>query len=208
MTVPALCAPSGETGLAATLGIAGIESWKLFLFCMLLPLSVGAAGADETVLKGFAGSARQIRLDSRHPALNDSADRRVVRVSFRAMEASHPFDPATPPPAISIDPRLEDVRTKLEQLHYAQYSLLATGSRDVSMLKKETVTFHNGHTLTVRPLYIQDRRVGLWMKWNDGSGMNLLDTRMHLDCGEHLVTGTESDPQRGIILVVKVQELQ
>ena len=74
------------------------------------------------------------------------------------------------------------------------------------MLQKEVLPLVNGHTLAVRPLYVSPNRIGLWLKWLDKGGVEILDTRLHFDPGESMLTGTDGNRgDKGVVLAIDVK---
>lgn len=128
----------------------------------------------------------------------------AVTVHIRTVRASD-FCTSGKRTRMRIDPKLEDIRSKLEKLQYRSYKLLSTSSAEMKLKNRETVSLGNGQTLTIRPLYIKPERAGLWLKWNDRSGDGILDTRMHFAPGESVITGTENSADSGIILAIDVE---
>ena len=116
-----------------------------------------------------------------------------------------------PPPAentehgYSIDRRLEDVRSKLLQLPYRSFKLLSTLDVPVSLLKKTTIRLDDGQLLNVRLLYSNGKRVGMWVRWSDKDGLELLDSRMHFSCREPMLTGANSTKDSAMILALGVE---
>jgi hypothetical protein len=123
---------------------------------------------------------------------------RTVHASGHAADTEKSISP-------QVDSRIEDLRPKLSKLRYRSFKMQAE-DRDVIPLRKRR-TFHLscGHTLTVRPLYMEKERIGLWMQWLDKAGMKMLDTRMHMNTGETMVTGTEAEGDCGTILAIDVK---
>lgn len=108
------------------------------------------------------------------------------------------------PEKVLIDSRLRDLAPKLQKLQYDKYQLLSARQESIPVAGRHTMMLSNGQRLTLHPLYVKDERVGMWMKWDDSSGMQIIDTRIHFNCGEDALTALESNPERGLILSVKV----
>lgn len=104
---------------------------------------------------------------------------------------------------IAVDKRLGDISEKLGQLQYQEFHLIAERALTIPVLKRAPVDLVDGHSLVLRPLYVQGRRAGFWLKWQDGNGATVLETRMHVDCGETVVTGTEASDERGLVIAVQ-----
>ena len=130
-----------------------------------------------------------------------------VVVEVRSVEASEPApqDRQSPYDISSVDARLDDIRTKLQKLHYRKFRLVGVRSQVVPLLQKGVLELVNGHSLTVRPLYISPRRIGLWLKWLDKAGIEVLDTRLHFDPGESMLTGTDGEGEKGMVLAIDVK---
>jgi hypothetical protein len=109
---------------------------------------------------------------------------------------------------VVLDERLQDLQKQIQALHYTHYSLLSEKTAVVPVSKRRVLNLSDGHKLTVRPLYVNDERVGLWMKWRDGNGMEVLDSRMHFKCGEHVLTGLEMNENRGLVLAIHVSPIE
>lgn len=107
--------------------------------------------------------------------------------------------------SVSVDDRINDISSQLKKLQYQRYSLISAREGFVEVAHKKVFGLSNGHTLSLRPLYIEGSRVGMWLKWQDDQGMDLLDTRMHFTCGEAFLTGTEKSDDSGVILAIDVQ---
>jgi hypothetical protein len=105
---------------------------------------------------------------------------------------------------VDVDQKITDLSDKLRKLHYKKYVLVSSRKDVVSMQQKKVLSLGKGHTLALRPMYIDGKRVGMWLKWKDDQGAKLLDTRMHFTCGESVVTGTERSDNSGVILAIDV----
>lgn len=135
---------------------------------------------------------------------NSLADSQVI-VSVRTVRASDPLTgPATR--KLKIDERIRDLSQKLSKLPYGAYSLLSAERLTIGMKHRQSLTLAGGQTLTVRPLYADDERVGMWLKWQEPNGAEILDTRMHFDYGESMIAGTDNTPESGVILAIDVSK--
>ena len=136
------------------------------------------------------------RIDGGEPSGSGAVRREVVRVDVRMIRAAEPIADADlirgfAPPA--LDPRLKDLTAQLSRLHYRRYTLVTSQSRDSEVMKRDSVALVNGHTLTLRPMYVQDGRVGMWIKWDDQNGHPVLDTRLHFRCGQTFIAGMDGE---------------
>lgn len=133
----------------------------------------------------------------------------TVVVQVRTIKASKPKDSGEGESSteIEIDSRLDDIRGKLGQINYLKYRLLAEDQLSVRIKRKHSMVLKDHTLLTVRPLYVEDEKVGMWLKWTDESGEQvLLDTRMHFVAGDSMIAGTDSAGDCGIILSIKAQK--
>lgn len=139
-------------------------------------------------------------------ALAEDASKILVRV--RAIRASQSINDAgnVKPIAsqkIEVDPRLADISVKLRQLHFRNFRLVSNDQVAIPLRKKESINLTEKTVLSLRPLYVDDERIGMWIKWTDRSGQQvLLDTRMHFDSEESMLTGTDSQEDSGLILAI------
>jgi hypothetical protein len=132
-------------------------------------------------------------------------------VHVKAVHVSDPTDGDIAAPDQSsvattkIDRRIEELAPKLRNLPYRTFRLLYAEDRVVPLKRKEIFTFADGQSLLVRPLYINESKVGLSLKWLDKTNAALLDTRLHFDPGESMIVGTDSSPSSGVVLVLEVE---
>lgn len=92
---------------------------------------------------------------------------------------------------LDIDPRLKDLAQELRKFNFAQFQLISAQRKSVEIMHRDSVQFSNGHRVVFRPTYLDDNRVGMWLKWKDDLGAPLLDTRLHFPCGKKVLAGTE-----------------
>ena len=158
----------------------------LFFACAvaLAPLNLNAEGLD-TDASGIVVRIRAIRASDK-AAGEDGVER------------------AVPEGALQIDSRISDISTKLKKLHFRSFKLVSSQREVVPLGKRETITLIDGNHLTIRPLTVENRRVALWINWQDASGMQVLDTRMHFDCGQSMLTGVDGAQDNGLILAIDV----
>jgi hypothetical protein len=134
-----------------------------------------------------------------------AVDVRVVRASNPSpSELSLTSQQAARKPR--IDFRLKDLAAKLQRLPFQSYTVVSVEHRLIPLKKREVIGLSGGQTLTLRPLYVEDKRVGMWLKWQDQNGGDILDTRMHFDFGESVLTGTDNSENGGLILAIDVTQ--
>lgn len=109
------------------------------------------------------------------------------------------------PGTFLVDERLADLRQKLQQLPFNSFELLEKHNLTAPVKRRSELQLSRGNRLTVRPLYHDGEKVGMWLKWRDGRGEVVLDTRMHFMSDEAMLAGTEDLASNGgIVLAVRV----
>ena len=141
------------------------------------------------------------------PSVGLCQDSAFVSVSVRTIQASEPIEgePSgdSPVQAPKIPAELSDVSAKLLQLPFHSFQLLSSKNETYEIKKRERMQLPNGQTLTFRPMYMDNKRVGLWLNWRDGDGTEILNTRVHFDADDSVVTGTDCAGNKGLILAIK-----
>jgi len=148
-----------------------------------------------------------------YDGLSAKGNTSYVMVQIRTIRAAGRFDPeagniAEQPPTMMIDSRLRDIAPKLSRLPYRTFNLVSAEERIVPLRKKETMLINGGQALSLRPLYVEAKQVGMSLKWQDEAGADILNTRMHFDPDEGMLTGTDSSATSGVLLVIKVIPLK
>jgi hypothetical protein len=67
---------------------------------------------------------------------------------------------------------------------------------------QEKVALPNGQSVSVRPMYAESKRMGLWLNWFDNDGSEILNTRVHFDTDDTIVTGTDCPNNEGLLLAI------
>ncbi len=129
----------------------------------------------------------------------------IIRV--RTLEASLPFsaDPrrATSRPAVADG--IRDLAQRLNEFHFKRFALLASHSKESQYGQTQELDLGDGHKLTYKPTIRGKDRVCLWLQWRDGSGMEVLNTRMNFKAGESVLTGVDKTERSGLVLAIDVQ---
>ncbi len=146
-----------------------------------------------TARQGFAGDSVTLHI-------------RTVKAAGTALSKTAAADSEKPAPV--IDDRLDDLRAKLTRLPYNNFRLLSSQEISILPLRKTTIRLDGGQLLNVRLLYADKERVGMWVRWADKDGMKLLDSRMHFNCTEPVLTGTSSSGDSAVILALGVEQEQ
>jgi hypothetical protein len=130
-----------------------------------------------------------------------------VKIFVRTIEATDPIETEssneTNESVVRIDQALRDLQPKLMQLPFSSFKLLASKEEQVSLRKRETLHLPNGQSLALRPMYMDHKRVGVWLNWKDTGGADILNTRIHFDADDSVLTGTDCPLNAGLILAIK-----
>ena len=126
-----------------------------------------------------------------------------VEVNVRVVKAENDIDDGYTSPRLDV--RLDDIRAKLEQLPFRHFSYLSSERVIIPIKRKQIVTFASGQTLALRPVYCEQEKIGLWLRWSEKNGDEILDTRLHVNPGESMLAGTDSSPTTGLILAIDVE---
>lgn len=146
---------------------------------------------------------------------NDNAPT-TVTLSVRAIQASAPTEgdketvgrgKATQSGRAQLDPELKDIESRLINLPFSRFQLLASKNETITIKQKNSLQLPNGQKLTFRPMYMDHKKVGLWLNWRDKDGSEILNTRVHFDSNESVVTGTDCAHDQGLILAIKAQQV-
>ena len=181
-------------------------------FFIVAAVSVGLLYAESSARadgpEGQGGRSAIVKIRAiRASGMDDG----VKKADDPSAEASAAGGAAKPASGQAIDEGLDDISSKLKNLRYKHFKLVCNQQVEVPLMKKRTVYLAEGNSLTVRPLYIDEDKVGLWLRWLDGAGMRVLDTRVHLHDGESVITGTdglpepESNAETGMVLAIEVR---
>ncbi len=164
------------------------KSFKCSLIALLCSCSLGSL---------------QVSAESKDADKCSSAASGVVTVVVRAIQASSPAIDSATPSHLIIEDALADLQPKLAQLPFRAFKLISEKQEKLEVKRQETVALPNGQTLELRPMFATDQRVGLWLNWLDSDGSEILNTRLHFDSEDSLVTGTDSEQNEGLLLAIK-----
>lgn len=130
----------------------------------------------------------------------------LVRLSIRTIQASDPREPSghnSSSVVSHIDTALGDLESKLARLPFAKFHLIALKEETITLRKKNWIQLPNGQSLAFRPMYVENKKVGLWLNWKDRDGTEILNTRLHFDANDSVLTGTDGPHDQGLILAIK-----
>lgn len=155
----------------------------------------------------FADAVHPVVSKSIATAAPKSEMHEAVTVRVRTVQAQQtiPTSQISRRHVASVSDDLRDISKKLARLPFQSFKLLSSQSLQIPFNKQAEMQLVDGHKLTFKPLQERDQRVCLWMEWNHGGKMEVLNTRLHFNYGESMLTGMESADDTGIILAVDVQ---
>lgn len=103
--------------------------------------------------------------------------------------------------SIQFDSNLKSVSSKLLSLPFRSYSLLKKQDVDLPINEKQELYIHD-NKIQMRQLGAEKNKFCIWLRWDDESGMNLIDTRLHLRPGETMILGSDATSDSGVILAL------
>ena len=102
-----------------------------------------------------------------------------------------------------MEESLSDLKSQLALLPFSAFHLISSKEEEISLKKKESFRLPNGQSLTFRPMYMEKERVGMWLSWKDTDGSDILNTRIHFNADESVLTGTDYLENEGRILAIR-----
>lgn len=143
-----------------------------------------------------------------------SSDRPAIKLSVRAIQASGAEISHSESDSESnkqkkphIESQLTDLEERLIQLPFSHFHLISKAEKTVHARARESIPLPRGQVLTVRPIYMDSdsAKICLYLNWQDRDGSHILDTRVHFDSRESVITGTDSSQNEGLILAIRVE---
>jgi hypothetical protein len=142
----------------------------------------------------------------------DSCEGTKVKLVVRTIHASgargSEAQEAPSDTKISVENSLTDLKPKLVMLPFTSFRLISQKEEEISVKKKESIQLPNGQTLALRPMYMEKERVGMWLSWKDTDGSNILNTRIHFDADESVLTGTDYRDNEGRIIAIRATKTE
>ncbi len=150
------------------------------------------------------------------------AEKTKIRFSVRTIQANNTYHPSDesfhykmhsstdsgPTVTVSIDKHLRDIREKLLQLPFSHFHLISDHNNIITLKKKNRLTLPNNQVLFFKPIYVDGGKIGLWLNWKDHLGREMLNTRLHFNAFDSIVTGTNDGRNTGIILAIKAAAIE
>ncbi len=135
---------------------------------------------------------------------DDSCEHSKVKVVVRTIQATGPRQSSTDTAqTTAVEEAIADLKPQLNLLPFSTFHLISRKEEEISLKKKESFRLPNGQTLTFRPMYMDKERVGMWLSWKDTDGSDILNTRIHFDSDESVLTGTDYQDNEGRILAIR-----
>lgn len=138
----------------------------------------------------------------------------TIKLSVRAIQATIPLETsadssssAAAARSIHVDEDLNDLQAKLVHLPFNSFRLLSRKEETIALKTRDSLQLPNGQSLMFRPIYMDERKVGLWLNWKDRDGSEILNTRVHFDSQDTVLTGTDCSHNEGMILAIRAVEL-
>ena len=136
----------------------------------------------------------------------------TIKLSVRAIQASDPHDldaerDESKQRAIHVDSSLEDLQAKLTHLPFNNFRLLSLREELITLKTRDSLQLPRGQTLMFRPIYMEAHKIGLWLNWKDKDGSEILNTRVHFDSKDTVLTGTDCSHNEGLILAIKAMQV-
>lgn len=128
----------------------------------------------------------------------------LYAVDIRAVGARELVTAAEQSAPAMFDAALSDIQPQLSALNYRSYRLLSKVQRTVAENSSDWVRLAGGQVVRFRPVRSDGSRIGLWLKWDDAQGSEILNTQLHLLPGHQMLTGVEGIGDKGVILAIAV----
>lgn len=139
---------------------------------------------------------------------SEDKDAEAVTITVRTIEATQPItgDDTSGNPQ-SVETPLDDLKNKLQEIPYQNFRLVSSKEERFCLKKRQSMQLPNGQALSFRPIYMDGKKVGLWINWKDHDGAQILDTRLHFDSDDSVITGTDHVTGSGTVLAIKAEPI-
>lgn len=126
----------------------------------------------------------------------------VLIRTIQATNRNNEAQPASSEVSPEIEQSLSDLGSKLTQLPFRSFKLVSSKEGQFEVAQKGTLNLPSGQSVALRPIYADDHRMGMWLNWLDSDGSEILNTRLHFDSEDTIVTGTDSANDEGLLLAI------
>jgi len=178
----------------------------MMLFRSCFSITREAISQAAVVFACFVAFSTETRSEEGH------ADAHMITLSVRTIQASEPRTAeethAATDGSIRLEGNISDLEPKLSQLPFSTFQLLSAKDETIALKTRDSLQLPNGHSLTFRPMYMDEKKVGLWLHWRDQNGGEILNTRVHFDASDSVLTGTDCAHDKGLILAIKASAAQ
>jgi len=164
----------------------------LFVQCIFALVFAGAAFSESD---GVIVRVRSLRALTRNAVDTGLATKSLVASTSQKQRSNG---------GVYIDKNLSDLAPQLSRLPFNHFSLMEAETETIPIKSKSSIHLMSGDTLTVRPLGFDNGKYCLWFKWMDNAGVRIIDTRLHLEPGRSMLTGTDGSNDTGTILAIDV----
>lgn len=158
-------------------------------------LALVFAGTSFSESEGVIIRVRALRALTRN-----SLDTNIATKSLVASTSQKTY----PKHGVFIDKGLTDLAPQLNSLPFNHFSLMESETETIALKSKSLIHLMSGDTLAVRPLGFDNGKYCVWFKWLDNTGARIIDTRLHLEPGRSMLTGTDGSNDTGTILAIDV----
>ena len=103
-----------------------------------------------------------------------------------------------------VGPDLASLSRRLKKLPYRQFHLLSKNEFVVPVNRRFQLRIGPGHRLTMNPISVTPEGIAIWLRWKDDAGEKVLDSRLRVQPGETILTGTDHTKESGLILAIRI----
>jgi hypothetical protein len=122
----------------------------------------------------------------------------AVKLRFRILKAWTKGD------GKDADQDLGDLEDKLHELDYKYFKLISSEDHEFVDGQRHKIRLGDGDLLSVKLIYQNPRKLGIWYHWEDADGAELIDTRLHFSCKRPLVTVVDAGNGEGELLAINI----
>jgi hypothetical protein len=97
---------------------------------------------------------------------------------------------------------LKQISAKLLPLPFKSYSLASQQNFSIDLNALKELTLYNQSTIKMKVLAHSRNKICMWLRWDDNTGLNLIDTKIYLKPGDTMILGSDSASDEGVVLAV------
>jgi hypothetical protein len=128
----------------------------------------------------------------------------LIKLRIRVIEATGKHSSSN---EVVVDNESRDLETALRALPFANYQIIDNQAIEMAARQRQVIEIANADTLGVRLQYLTPNKIGIWLNWHDSTGVELLNTRMHITKDMPVVVGADAPEGQALkarILVVTI----